>query len=105
MTRIPFERLDFCPDGERLLLDGVPFTGVAIHEASGGPFRGEEEYQDGVQHGVARVWWLPTGKLNHEQEWVRGQPHGTSRGWFPDGRLRSEEVYEGGVCVRRRTWD
>jgi antitoxin component YwqK of YwqJK toxin-antitoxin module len=103
VERVPFDRLTPCPDSDRWLLDGVPFTGVAL--SADGPFRGEREYRDGLEDGWSRVWWVPTGTLNHEQHWADGWADGPCRNWYPDGTPRSDETFAAGELVRGRYWD
>lgn len=61
----------------------------------GRPVR-EENYRDGVPHGVQRQWWVATGNLHYERNYTAGVQDGRQRTFYPDGRLESEQTYRNG---------
>src|SRR4051812_26344448 len=42
-------------------LDGVPFTGTAVEKYENGAVRAQNEYVNGLQHGLQR-WWYADGQ-------------------------------------------
>jgi antitoxin component YwqK of YwqJK toxin-antitoxin module len=104
MKRIPDSELDYPGDDGLYYHEGTPFTGIAYHLSRDGGIESEVEYQSGLGNGVGKNWF-PSGALAAEYQASGGVYHGQRRQWHQNGRLASEEMYEHGICLRRKRWD
>jgi antitoxin component YwqK of YwqJK toxin-antitoxin module len=100
--RVPSEELDF-DDDQVFHYQGMPFTGVAYEEESGGDVS-ETAYAYGLLEGASRVWHS-SGSLKSEAAFYRGAGHGRARKFREDGTLESETIYEFGIVVRSSEFD
>jgi antitoxin component YwqK of YwqJK toxin-antitoxin module len=99
--RVQFSELDY--DGELIYtLGGHPFTGIAYEEVPG-KWRSELSYRDGMQEGIARDWY-DSGVLKEDSYFRENVRHGPWKSYDSDGTLASEEFYEYGIHVSRRTY-
>ena len=75
------------------VLDGWPFTGVAIQEASDGQIISEEPYQRGRRNGTLRRWF-DNGQLAFASEYEKGRREGVTISWWRNGMARSFTRYD-----------
>lgn len=79
-----------------------------------GSLETEQEYKDGVQHGVAKFYY-PSGELEEQGEYFKGKPHGVYNAYYKNGNLKRtgrflnglkegllEEFYENNVLARQQ---
>ena len=83
-------------------MDDVPFTGVGFELDNSGRLVSEIEFENGVKSGFSREW-DGNGCLVFEHEYKNNTRHGRQSEW-EDGELQTEEEFEHGICVRRKTW-
>lgn len=103
MSPVRIEDLEV-PDGSTHLLNGTPFTGVAIALSDEGWVEEELSFVDGIQTGPMRSYDR-YGRMCDEEFQRGGVPHGARRQWHPTGRLAAHEVYEFGVLLEATYWD
>src|SRR5688572_13410553 len=95
---------DLFYDENVFLLDGRPFTGMAVQRDAEGRKVCEIPMTGGAYHGVARSWY-PDGTLKGEDHHVHGLINGIRREWFPDGAIRREETWEYGWPMKAVEWN
>ncbi len=102
--RVDFDDLDVAWGGSQYLYDGKPFTGVTYEMHPDGDLVGEHEYRDGFSYGPSREWYGP-GELRYEKFFGEQGLDGMAREWHPDGRPKSEALYESGIRLWEKQWD
>lgn len=75
------------------VIDGWPFTGVAIQQSANGVTVSEERYERGRRHGVLRRWF-DNGRLAFASEYRHGRREGETIGWWRNGTVRSFATYK-----------
>jgi antitoxin component YwqK of YwqJK toxin-antitoxin module len=100
--RIDIEDIDF--DDYIYYYEGKPYTGHAFELDDDGKLRSELTFFCGLPDGR---WcdYYQNGNLSGEDYYKLGQSHGQNREWFPDGALKSEKVFEYGICTIEKQWD
>lgn len=101
---IDFDDLEIDPVSELALLNGTPFSGVAIERYDDEHVMSRTEFQDGRRHGVAREWSID-GTLTLEAPYVFDLYHGVVREWFDSGEKMSKSLYELGIRLRSARYD
>jgi antitoxin component YwqK of YwqJK toxin-antitoxin module len=99
---INYDNLEY--DDNLFLLDGKPFTGLAVQHDEQGRKMCEIPLVEGVYHGTARSWYAD-GALKGEEHNERGLLNGIRKEWFPDGRLKREETWEYGWTMKLIEWN
>jgi antitoxin component YwqK of YwqJK toxin-antitoxin module len=56
---------DLEQDGEIILFEGEPFTGIGVDHHKNGQKKTERNYKDGKENGVSAGWY-ENGKKSHE---------------------------------------
>ncbi len=93
---VAFERVELHARRGVFLVDGTPFTGVAVREVPGGGLAEEASFYEGKRDGARRQYY-PNGQLSQESLYVHGRLEGLSRTWFATGVQRSEAMWVDGV--------
>lgn len=93
--RASFDELTLGDDG-RHYLHGVPFSGIAYETFDNNTLMSENEFVDGIEQGVAKIWSANGQLLECATRW-RGVFHGKCSAWTIDGSLVSESWYEFGI--------
>lgn len=83
-------------------LEGKPFTGIGFELNNADQLLSEIEFENGMKNGFSREW-SRDGALVFEHEYKNNTRHGRQAEW-EDGELQTEEEFEHGICVRRKTW-
>jgi antitoxin component YwqK of YwqJK toxin-antitoxin module len=104
MQRVPESNLDYNAEEGIYYYGDRPFTGVTFTEYPNGSRMSETSYENGLFHGVSRVW-RRTGQLEAETSCSFGAVHGTSRTWHANSQLEEEGEYEHAALIRSRKWD
>lgn len=86
------------------LYQGEPFTGIAV-EYYEGFLLGEENYRDGMLHGLAKRWHLESEQLASLKSYENNAVVGVRKEWYESGQLKLEEEIEEGIALRRTVWD
>ncbi|MFK8015943.1 MAG: toxin-antitoxin system YwqK family antitoxin [Gammaproteobacteria bacterium] len=79
------------PTGQRVV-DGVPFTGVAVSDHPNGRRASAEPFIDGRRDGTLRRWY-PDGKIAFVSEYQGGRREGQTQSWWRNGNRRSTTTY------------
>jgi antitoxin component YwqK of YwqJK toxin-antitoxin module len=90
------DRLDTRRSDGLVILEGEPFTGVAVHRDEADHVTVRLGYRGGRKHGLAQRWHA-NGALSFEATYQDGRRDGSASTWWPDGTLRSEASYRDGV--------
>jgi antitoxin component YwqK of YwqJK toxin-antitoxin module len=92
-------------EAQRVLYQGVPFTGEVVETDDEGTVIGLNTYRDGREDGPQREWFND-GMLRSEYHAAGGLPTGESREWHTNGQLaRRQEFDQYGVLRLREVWD
>lgn len=86
-------------DGDLVLHQGSPFTGIAYELYLNGSPCHEASYRDGLPHGYWRDWY-PSGQLKFESECLAGLKHGKTTRWYESGAVHIASEYEFGIETR-----
>lgn len=99
--RVDMDTLDYT-DQLECVLDGRPFTGVAVEYGRNGVIITESSFRNGFKDGVTRLYY-GNGQQESE-EWYRyGVSRDTARFWSPEGVLTAERDYgEQGLVIASR---
>lgn len=102
--RVQFDQLTHDDDG-RMMLRGIPVTGVALEYWPDGSLASEISFRDGLQHGLT-VGWHPNGEKSEEVLYDSGCAVGIRRQWHANGVLKlEEEIGADGFQLRIAEWD
>lgn len=102
--RVHFDELTHDEDG-RMMLRGVPLTGIALESWPDGSLASEISFRDGLQHGPT-IGWHPNGEKSEEVRYDSGRALGIRRQWHENGVLKlEEEIGFDGFQVRVAEWD
>ena len=77
------------------LLDGAPFSGVAVTRYPGGALATRETWIAGRRHGLS-IGWHENGSLAAMRRYASGEKDGVHAGWWRDGRERYRMRFENG---------
>ena len=102
MNIVDFDDLDTDQRG-RCLLDGRPYTGLAIESFPDGNPRSEAHFRAGLLAGSAKEWY-EDGQIESDEFFHRGMLHGPRKSWHPNGQIREVGTYQHGACLARREW-
>ena len=92
-------------EDERVLYQGVPFTGEVVETDEDGVVIGLNTYLDGRENGPQRAWY-DDGTPRSEYQATAGVPTGESHRWHWNGKLARRQQYdEFGVVRLREVWD
>lgn len=91
-------------DGDAVLHQGRPFTGIMQAYHVNHVLAMECEYLDGFRAGTCKEWY-PNGQLSRKWRAVRGVIQGEECEWHENGVLRSVSVYLHGAELSRDEWD
>lgn len=92
-------------DDQRLLYEGVPFTGEAVTYNWLDEVTSLASYVDGFREGVQREWY-DGEELKAELTVHKGRVVGAAREWHPNGQLAREQPFdERGLPAEERRWD
>lgn len=103
MARVNWADLDQSDDGLLVLYRGKNFSGVAFETTPDGKMVSETEYDNGQRTGISREW-SPAGVLMKEQSLAFDAARGRKRTWYESGALKSDGLYELGICLREQQW-
>jgi antitoxin component YwqK of YwqJK toxin-antitoxin module len=103
MNRVNADEIELTNDYV-YLWDGRPFTGIAFELDDHENIVSEIEFRNGLQMGTTRAYY-PKGRLKREAQYENATLHGFARDWNEEGLVTSEEEYERGICIRRKTRD
>lgn len=102
--KIEFSRLRH-DDLGFMLLDGKPFSGVAVDFWPNGSKATEARFRGGIQHGMM-FGWHASGKKKLETPFEDGKVRGRHLEWHENGILIVEEIIgEEGILLEKREWD
>ena len=90
---------DYC-----YLYQGAPFTGIAERILNGQRVS-EYTYRNGSRAGRGRVWDYEEGYLKQDAIYSGNAIHGMDQCWYENGRRKSLQKIEHGVCTKGITWD
>jgi antitoxin component YwqK of YwqJK toxin-antitoxin module len=91
-------------EAQRVLFQGVPFTGEVVELDDDGVVIELNTYRDGREDGPQREWFND-GMLRSEYHASGGSPTGESRDWHPNGQLaRRQEFDQYGVLRLREVF-
>lgn len=93
---VSFDDLEFAD--EMALLEGRPYSGIALEADSEGTPISENTYLNGLKHGSVRSWH-ESGTLCEQVTYWSGLPHGLAKVWSPDGQVLAKRLFEFGECV------
>ena len=103
MTRVNVEATE--DDGDRLLHEGLPYTGEVVEISREGHLLSLHTYFAGIPDGPYHEWCGP-GRPFREGTLRAGLLQGITREWHPNGQLAVEaEFDEHGRQLRRDGWD
>lgn len=74
------------------MVDGKPFTGVAISTFTNGNPASEERFESGRRQGALRRWFQEGG-LAFESYYEVGRREGVTTSWWRNGNLRTRTTY------------
>jgi hypothetical protein len=85
-------------------------TGSFIYWNGSGVRIAHMPYEEGARNGTLALWYqTPTKGLDAQQRleavYTSGQLNGFVRIWNPDGRVRGEYLYAGGLLAGAKAWD
>jgi antitoxin component YwqK of YwqJK toxin-antitoxin module len=101
---VRFDQLRHDEEG-RMLLDGVPLTGIAVEYWSSGAKASEISFREGLQHGWT-IGWHENGTKSEETMYVEGNARGVRREWHENGQLKLEQdIGERATLLSSREWD
>jgi len=95
---------DLGADGDIVLYNGVPFTGIGYDLHPDGKLAHEVAYKDGFPDGVWREWYV-SGQTKLESECRKGLKHGRTTYWFPNGAVKSVANFELGIKLNGKEWN
>jgi len=84
-------------------------TGTFLFWSSTGSRIAVVPYDDDAKVGTVAVWYATPGRDGEprrklEARYAGGARHGVTRSWHPNGRQRTEYLYEKGSLVSARAW-
>jgi len=105
----------------------VPDDGVHTTYYQNGQLRTEENYKDGVLHGLYKSWhepdppfsegnyrdvkldglfreWWKNGQLKYEGNYKDGKLDGVIKQWYKNAQLQLEINYKDGVKISEKAW-
>jgi hypothetical protein len=103
MIRVDHDELDPTEDYLSFTYKDKPFTGIGYECDENGNLISEICYKEGQKDGVTKERFV-NGKISLEENYRHNTLHGRCRKWYEIGVLESEEIYELGICIRRRVW-
>ena len=108
MIKINVDSLDFlewAPDGEpRFNYLGLPFNGIAIDFYKNGNLSYEREYINGYREGQQKGFHSDGSvETIYTRKWSRY--HGAKTDWYPNGKIKSETLWELGHKISEKEWD
>lgn len=74
------------------MVDGKPFTGLAVSTFTNGNPASEERFENGRRHGTLRRWFQEGG-LAFESRYEAGRREGVTTSWWRNGNLRTRTTY------------
>jgi antitoxin component YwqK of YwqJK toxin-antitoxin module len=90
-------------DDDRVAYEGSLVTGEVLVRDDEGRLYELITFVAGIQEGLTREFW-PNGQVRSEHWYEGGVIHGVGRTWHENGRLASETRYRHGLVLDERTW-
>jgi antitoxin component YwqK of YwqJK toxin-antitoxin module len=92
-------------DGDMVLYQGKPFTGIVYELDIDGMVCYEGEHTDGFVSGYSRTWWKP-GMLKSEIIYrQKNNPYSRSMQWYANGIVKELKEGLNGTRIRCQKWN
>jgi hypothetical protein len=88
---VAYSKLDW--QNDLFLLEGQPFSGLALDQHPNGQPKASYPLRNGRLHGLVQEWW-ENGQPCTETHFENGKRHGLNTYWDRSGRRIKEQVYE-----------
>ena len=80
---------------DKIYYNSKPFTGIAYSSYSDGNPYIEEEYNNGINNGEKKIWYI-NGKQKLKETYLNGKLHGDKIEWYENGNMKTKTNYEDG---------